>query len=100
MTDSKLNADNMDDLSRMFMALVQEVWILRDRVAVMEELLTEKGQLSAEAIDDFEASAEFTQRVEAMRDRFAARIIGAPIAAVERDVDQILARASLERPTV
>lgn len=93
MTDATLNETNVDDLGRMFMALVQEVWVMRDRMAVTEALLAERAGISAAQIDDHVADAATKAQVDELRDRFVARVIGAPVAARERSVDQILERA-------
>ena len=93
MSEAALDSNNVDDLARMLMALVQEVWIMRDRMAVTEQLLEEKLGISAEDIDNFVGSPEYSEAIRAMRDNFAMRIVGAPIAARERSVDQILERA-------
>lgn len=93
-----LNEDNVDDLGRMVVGLLSELWIMRDRMAVLEELLVQKGVLSADALEAFDWPAEKAVAMEALRDRIVASVIGAPIAARERSVDQILARAGYERP--
>ena len=98
MSDAKLDTSNIDDLGRMVMALVQEVWVMRDRIAITEKLLAERAGISAADIDDYVADPAFAAELEALRDRFAARIIGAPLAARERSVDQILGRAGFTRP--
>jgi hypothetical protein len=93
MTDATLDENNIDDLSRMVMALVQEVWIMRDRMAVTEQLLEEHLDITPEAIDNFVGSPEYSDAIQKMRDQFAMRIVGAPLAARERSVEQILQRA-------
>ena len=90
-------AESMDDLSRIVMALAQEVWILRDRMAVTERLLAERAGITAADIDDYAGDAAYKAVMEALRDRFAAKVVGAPLAARERSVDQILGRAGLSR---
>jgi hypothetical protein len=98
MSNTYLTAENVDDLGRMTMALLAELWIVRDRVAVLEELLVERGGLAAGEIDDYVPNGAFAARLEILRDRMANAVVGAPIAAEERSVDQILARAGLTRP--
>lgn len=95
MTDATVPAESIDDLSRIVMALVQEVWVMRDRMAVTEQLLAERANISAADIDDYVGGTPFKRDIEKLRDRFAAKVIGAPLAARERSVDQILARAGL-----
>ena len=95
MTDATMPPESMDDLSRIVMALVQEVWILRDRMAVTERLLADRAGISAADIDDHVGDAAYKADIEKLRDRFVAKVIGAPIAGRERSVEQILARAGL-----
>ena len=92
-TNATLCEHNIDDLGRMFMALVQEVWIMRDRMAITERLLAEKAGIDAAQIEDYIGDAAFKAETLALRDRFAGRILGAPVAGRERSVDEILARA-------
>lgn len=99
MTDTKLDSSDVDDVARMLMALVQEVWILRDRMAITELLLAERAGITAADIDDYVPSAATAADLERLRDQFSARVVGAPVAARERSVDQILERAGFSRPS-
>ena len=99
MSNTYLGPDNIDDLGRMVTALLTELWITRDRVAVLEQMLHEKGIVAAREIDDYIPSPAFDAELETIRDRMAGNVIGAPLAARERSVDQILERAGLSRPT-
>jgi len=98
MANTYLSHDNVDDLGRMVTALLTELWITRDRVAVLERILEEKGVLAPGAVNDYIPSPEFETELEKLRDRMAGNVIGAPLAARERSVDQILARAGMSRP--
>ncbi|WP_420145417.1 hypothetical protein [Sphingobium sp.] len=82
----------------MVVGLLSELWVMRDRIAVLEELLVKSGTLGADAIESFEWPQSQAEEMEALRDRIVAAVIGAPIAAKERSVDKILARAGYERP--
>ena len=93
MANVYLNEENVDDLGRMLIAMLSEMWILRDRIGVLEELLVQKGVFASAAVESFEWSPEKTEQMEALRDRMVAAVLGAPVAARERSVDQILARA-------
>lgn len=90
---------DVDDLARMTMALAQEVWVMRDRMAIMERLLAERCDVGPADIDDYVGDAAFKTDVAQLRERFVGRVLGAPLAARERDVDSILARAGMRRPT-
>lgn len=98
MANTYLSHDNVDDLGRMVTALLTELWITRDRVAVLERILEEKGVLAADEVNDYIPSPEFEAVLEKLRDRMAGNVIGAPLAGRERSVDQILARAGMSRP--
>lgn len=98
MSNSYLGPDNVDDLGRMVTALLTELWITRDRLAVLEQVLRERGIVLPGEIDDYIPDAAFEAELETLRDRMAGNVIGAPLAARERSVDQILARAGMQRP--
>lgn len=96
-TDATLNAINVDDIGRMLMALAQEVWIMRDRMAITEKLLEEKTGIGPAAIESYVCNAETKAQIERIRDNFAAKVVGAPVAGRERSVDDILQRAGFLR---
>jgi len=93
-----LTEHNVDDLGRMLLALMSEVWIMRDRMAITEELLHSKTGITSAEIDDFLPSPELSAKLNALRERFTMNVVGAPLSGVDRDVDTILARAGLRRP--
>jgi len=94
-TDATFEAAQTDDLARIVMALAQEVWVMRDRMFVTEALLEEKAGITGEQIEDFALQPEMAAALQAMRDRFATKVLGAPLAATERSIEQILARAGI-----
>ena len=95
-----LRPEDTDGLGRMVFALLAEVWIMRDRMAVLEALLAQQGTIAPGRVDAFVPSVEFAKELEALRERVVKHVVGAPIAAEDRSVDGILARAGLERPRV
>ncbi|MCJ1961520.1 hypothetical protein [Novosphingobium mangrovi (ex Hu et al. 2023)] len=88
-----LEAMDTEDLARMVMSLLSELWITRDRLAVVEELLEDKGVLETGSVESFEWTPEREPKVEALRDRMIASVMGAPLAAKERTYQKILERA-------
>lgn len=96
-TDAIFEAGQSDDLARIVMALTQEVWVMRDRMYVTEKLLETKAGITPDQIDDFAIEPEMAAELQAMRDRYATKVLGAPIAGKERSVEQILERAGLAR---
>ena len=95
MANIYLNEDNVDDLGRMVAALLSEVWIIRDRMAVLEGLLVKNNVVLPDAIENFSFTPEQEAELEKVRDRMVSAVVGAPIAAKEHHVDQILKRAGL-----
>jgi hypothetical protein len=93
-----LGPDSVTDVARMLMALVSEVWILRDRQIVTEYLLETQGSVTREALDEFVPTGDLAAQITAERERFARLVAGAPIAATHRSVDEILERAGLKAP--
>jgi len=95
MANTYLSTDHMDDLGRMLLALLSEVWIMRDRMAVMEELLAGKAGLTTAEIDNYIPTPEFAAKLELLRQRVVAGVVGAPLAAEDRSVEAILRRAGM-----
>lgn len=91
-----LGKNNIDDLGRMVVALLSEVWILRDRVHVLEDLLAQRGGPTFEEIDNHKPKGESLNRLEAERKRLISNVIAAPLLAREREVEDILSHSGLE----
>ncbi|MEM1090855.1 MAG: hypothetical protein AAGB27_02595 [Pseudomonadota bacterium] len=72
-----LSTPELDALALSQTELLSELWILRDRVTVLEYLLTQAGILKAGAIDDFELPADLAEDLDRERDQLVARIVGA-----------------------
>ena len=70
--------ESLDRLLRMNTELLSELWILRDRVMVLEKILEEKGLLDPGAIDGYAPSAEFGEALQDERDGMVRRVTGAP----------------------
>jgi hypothetical protein len=96
MANVYLTEENTDDLARMVVGLLSEFWVMRDRMAVMEEILVKSGVLAADAIENFSWTPVQAAEMEKLRDKVVATVIGAPLAAQQRTVDQILERAGFQ----
>ena len=68
----------LDDLVRMNTELLTELWILRDRVTVLEHLLEQKQVIDRKALGDFVPEGELARELERERDALVARVAGAP----------------------
>lgn len=92
MENAYLDETSVEDLARMLLALVSEVWIMRDRMAVTEKLLHERIGLEAGQIDQFTPDAAFGAELQQLRDRVIGSVVGAPAAAADNTVEAILNR--------
>jgi hypothetical protein len=72
-----LEAPAPDEIQRTITALLAELWVLRDRVAVLEHLLEGRKLLPERAVTDFVPDAELARRLEQERDALVARVVGA-----------------------
>jgi hypothetical protein len=73
-----LGPDQLDQLGEALLALTGEVWILADRLAVLEAVLAEHGINATQAIDRFVPTPEMEKALDAKRDK----LIGAVLAAL------------------
>lgn len=58
--------------------LLSELWIMRDRMAVLERLLADKGVVADGAVDNFVPDTVFTERLERLRTLVIENVVGAP----------------------
>ena len=70
--------ERLDSLLRMNTELLSELWILRDRVMVLEKLLEEKDLLDRDSINGYAPSEKFSDELQQERDRLVRRVAGAP----------------------
>lgn len=66
----------LDRLARMNMELLSELWIARDRIAVLEEVLGQKGVLEPGEIDRFQPDAAMQARLDGLRDLMVEAVLG------------------------
>lgn len=80
-TPQYLHASGTDDLARMITGLTEELWVLRDRVMLLERAVVDAGVLAADTVDDLVPDAELDERLATERMRLIQRVLGAPMAA-------------------
>lgn len=84
-----LAAANIDDLARMNVALLSELWVMRDRMAVLERLLADKGVIEGGEIDDIRPDEALADQLRQLRDEIVRNVAGAPFKSEERTVDAL-----------
>ena len=76
-----LESEEHDDLMRVCLRLLGEVWVLRDRLAIVEALLQERGGISRATIDTYQPDAALAQELAAERQAMIKRVLDAPFEA-------------------
>lgn len=74
---SYLSTKELDAIVRSQTELLSELWILRDRVLVLEHLLEQANILPPEAIDNLELPQDLADKLQQDRDTLVARVAGA-----------------------
>lgn len=67
----------LDDVARMVFELTSELWVLRDRVLVLEDQLVSSGALAAESVDTAVPDEALAEKLAAERKQLTARVYGA-----------------------
>lgn len=73
-----LGQKELDDVMRMNTELLAELWILRDRVTVLEHLLEEKKLIDRRALSDYVPQGELAAELDRERRALVERVAGAP----------------------
>ena len=72
-----LSSRELESLALTNTELLSELWILRDRVLVLEHLLTEAGILEPDQINQYAPPEGLTAKLDTDRDQLVARVVGA-----------------------
>ena len=91
-----LDKKSVTDLGRIMMALMSEVWILKDRTMLLEHALEARGGLAKDELENMQIPEKLAAKIDAERDKFATLVLSAPIAGEKRSVKDILERAGIK----
>lgn len=75
--DDAVHLDRPEHLDALFgitMELASELWVMRDRLAVIEQLLDERGTLTRDDIERTQPQGEAAERLARERERFLTRV--------------------------
>lgn len=73
-------SQHLDGVFHALMEVASELWVLRDRFTVLEELLAERGSVTREDLDLFQPGPELSARLAADRRAFLERVMEAAAA--------------------
>ena len=72
-----LGSDQLDRLADALLVLSREVWVLRDRQILLEQVLAREGIDASAAIDALEPDSVLQARLDIERDRLIGAVVGA-----------------------
>ncbi len=73
--DYFLDHPSIDKVMKVVMALAQETYVNRDRLALVEKILDDQGVLRREDMNRYEPNDDEQRAIEARRDDFVASIL-------------------------
>ncbi len=72
-----LQSRRLEDIAQAFVSLTSELWIVKDRMAVLEQVLDRHGIPAPRAVEAFTPEGEFKVTLDAERSAWAKRMIAA-----------------------
>lgn len=77
-SDPYLESTDLDYLARMNAELLSELWIARDRIAILEQVLVEKNIIDADALDRHVPDEALSNKLSTLRKIMVENVLGAP----------------------
>ena len=77
MSDKNLRADDLDRLGQTLITLAKELWVVKDRVKVLEAALTEANVLVPNQVDKFQPDAALSEELDKEREQLIEQVLGA-----------------------
>ena len=74
--DYFLDHPSLDKVMRVVIALTRETYVLKDRMALFETLLDEKGHVTRADVESYQPSEEERAATKAEADRFINKVLG------------------------
>lgn len=86
-----LQAEDLDTLARQNIQLMAELWIVKDRLAMLEDMLEKQGLIDRTTFETTEPDEALSEELEAQRVAYIKRIIG--LSADQRTIPNLKAVA-------
>lgn len=71
-----LQAEDVDALARQNIQLMTELWIVKDRLALLETMLEDKGAVDRTTLNDMEPEGDLAEELRREREAYVDRIMG------------------------
>jgi hypothetical protein len=75
MTNANLRPEDIDKLGQALLTLTQELWVVKDRLRVLEATLADAGVISPAATDTFQPDKELTEALGKERAQLIERVL-------------------------
>jgi hypothetical protein len=72
-----LSAARNDRATQLALTLARELWVVKDRLMVLEAVMAEQGTALRERVDRYQPTAEAKAAIDAERQRFIGEIMAA-----------------------
>lgn len=90
-----LEAEDLDTLARQNIQLMAELWIVKDRLAMLEDMLEKQGLIDRRTFETTEPEGPLAEELEAQRAAYIKRIVG--LSADQRTIPNLQAVAPKKR---
>jgi hypothetical protein len=77
MSELNLKPEDMDRLGQALLTLTQELWVVKDRVRVLEAALAEAGVVPPDTVSKFQPDEALTQELAEERAQLISSVLGA-----------------------
>ena len=80
MSSNNLRPEDIDQLGQALITLTKELWVIKDRVRVLETVLADAGIVTPDAVDTFQPD----EALQEILDKDRAQLINQVLGALER----------------
>ena len=77
MSDLNLKPEDLDRLGQAVLTLTKELWVMKDRVKVLEVALSEAGVIASDAVDTFQPDTALTAALSQERAQLIKNVLAA-----------------------
>jgi len=96
LSDGYLGDERLNELARLCISLMREVWLLRDRQVLLEKVLADRELIDATQIDAFDPDPQMEERLRLEVDRFVERIFRTVFRDGPPDLEELTRRVRAE----
>jgi hypothetical protein len=76
-SENNLRTEDIDRLGQALITLAKELWVVKDRVQVLEATLADAGIIAPDAVDRFQPDEEMIKSLNADRALLIEQVLGA-----------------------